>query len=75
MVKTVFAGGFVWDGMADHRVTADVLVEGDRIVTVGAIAPRQAEDARRIDATGATLIPGMVDAHGASGLPGSHLRL
>jgi len=69
VVKTVFAGGFVWDGMADHRVTADVLVEGDRIVTVGAIAPRQAEDARRIDATGATLIPGMVDAHGHLSFP------
>ena len=69
VVKTVFAGGFVWDGMADQRVMADVLVEGDRIAAVGSITPGQAEGARRIDATGATLIPGMVDAHGHLSCP------
>jgi imidazolonepropionase-like amidohydrolase len=69
VVKTVFAGGFVWDGKADQGVMADVLVDGDRIVAVGSIAPGQAESARRIDAAGATLVPGLVDAHGHLSFP------
>jgi len=68
-MKLHFAGGFVWDGKADQRIMADVLVDGDRIVAVGSLAPGQTEGARRIDAAGATLIPGMIDAHGHLSFP------
>ena len=47
-------------GMGDLPV-GDVLVEGDRIV---AVAPAIAtEDARRIDARGMIVIPGLINAH------------
>ena len=62
-MKLHFTGGFLWDGVADHRVAGDVLVDGDRVVAVGTIAPALVDGAQVIDARGATLIPGMVDAH------------
>ncbi len=40
---------------------ADVLIEGDRIVAVGAALP--ADGARVIDATGDIVIPGFIDTH------------
>ena len=39
---------------------ADILIEGDRIVTVGRPA---VEDCQRLDATGFLIVPGLVNAH------------
>jgi imidazolonepropionase-like amidohydrolase len=55
----------VWDGVSDRaRDEAVVVVSGQRIVAVGAAnevhVPR---DATAIDLPGATLIPGLIDAH------------
>lgn len=55
---------------------AYVLIEGERIVSVGTIAPK---DVTMIDMTGYTLLPGLIDAHGhtldnpASQSPGDFL--
>ena len=68
-MKTLFADGFVWDGRSDSRIEADVLIDGDRIVAVGDVPPALAQGARHIDARGATLIPGMVEAHGHLSFP------
>jgi imidazolonepropionase-like amidohydrolase/Tol biopolymer transport system component len=43
---------------------ATIVIEGDRIVAVGPAATTQVPSgARRIDATGKTIMPGLVDAH------------
>ena len=47
---------------ADRRRTADVAVEGGRIVAVEERLPESA-DAREVDATGLLVLPGVVDVH------------
>ena len=63
-IKTLFVNGQVWDGEADRAVAADVLVDDRRITAVGSPGSVLREDARIIDATGTTIMPGMVEAHG-----------
>lgn len=41
----------------------DVLVEGNRIVTVGHVGSEEGRDARVIDASDSVLLPGMVNTH------------
>lgn len=56
------SGGDVVDGSGAPRRRADVLVRGDRIVVVGDVDP--AVKARvEIDAHGAVVTPGFIDAH------------
>jgi imidazolonepropionase-like amidohydrolase len=69
--RTQFRNGYLWDGKSDQRVQMDVLVEGDRIAAIGAPGSLNAADALTIDARGATLIPGMIDAHGHLSFPES----
>ena len=56
----VIRGGTVVDGTGHAPVRADVAIDGDRIVAVGAL-----EDGgrREIDAGGAYVTPGFVDVH------------
>lgn len=51
------------DGNGDGPVEADVVVRGGRIVAVGAGARRGHEAARTLAAAGASLLPGLIDAH------------
>ncbi|MEJ0045285.1 MAG: amidohydrolase family protein [Rhodospirillales bacterium] len=70
MKATLFSNGHVWDGISDSRYEAELLVQGDRIAAVSRRAGEfSGLDARRIDARGATLIPGLVDAHGHLSFP------
>lgn len=67
-MKTVLiAGGNVIDGTGSApQLNTDVLIKGDRIVGVGknlAIDPVDNASAERIDATGLTVMPGLIDAH------------
>lgn len=48
---------------APARTGESVLVEGNRITSVGPDAAPTADDVRRIDATGKTLMPGLIDCH------------
>ncbi|MEM9465765.1 MAG: amidohydrolase family protein [Actinomycetota bacterium] len=60
MHDLVIRSGTVVDGTGAAPVTADVAIDGDRIVAVGAVE----EPARRdIDADGALVTPGWVDVH------------
>ena len=61
--RTLFKGGIVvtMDADVPNLATGDVLVEGDRIVAVGASV--QADGAEVIDATGNIVMPGLIDAH------------
>ena len=60
MHDLVIRGGKVVDGTGAAARTADVAIDGDEIVAVGAV-----EDAGRqeIDADGALVTPGWVDVH------------
>jgi N-acyl-D-aspartate/D-glutamate deacylase len=59
-IDLVLRGGTVVDGSGAPGFTADVAVNGDRIVEVGTVAGR---GKREIDATGLTVTPGFVDVH------------
>ncbi|MBK7951755.1 MAG: amidohydrolase family protein [Deltaproteobacteria bacterium] len=62
-MKTLLRGGLVVDGTLAPARAADVLLEGDRIEAVGAIAPSDARDARVVDCTGQVVAPGFIDVH------------
>lgn len=64
----LITGGSVISGTGDARTPpADVLIEGDRIVAIGDEATKLAATAgaatEHIDATGLTVMPGLIDAH------------
>jgi len=53
-------GGSVIDGTGAGAREATVVIDGDRIGSVGAAVPGAA---RRIDVSGRTVMPGLIDAH------------
>lgn len=61
----LIAGGQVVDGCGTPPRQADVLIGGERILAVGPAAslPACPPDVPRIDATGLTVMPGLIDAH------------
>ncbi len=63
--QILITGGSLIDGTgADARAATDVLVEPDRIVAVGKAAAGLADaDAAVIDASGKTVMPGLIDSH------------
>lgn len=59
-------GGTVVDGNLQPARLADVLVEGEHITAVGSEASdraRHLQGVQRIDASGMTVMPGLIDAH------------
>jgi imidazolonepropionase-like amidohydrolase len=56
-------GGRVWDGSGRPAFPADVLIRADRIAQVGPGLSQAAGAAARIDVSGHTVIPGLVDGH------------
>jgi imidazolonepropionase-like amidohydrolase len=59
-VRTVFRGGAVFDGTGSLPSAGDVVVEGDRVVEVG--APGLDGD-EAIDCDGLVVLPGLFDCH------------
>lgn len=60
MHDVVIRGGVVVDGTGAEPVAADVAIDGDKVVAVGRVAGRGAEE---IDARGQIVTPGFVDIH------------
>jgi imidazolonepropionase-like amidohydrolase len=58
-MRTVFAGGLVFDGTGAMPVEADVAVEGEWIVEVG----RGLDGDEAVDVSGMTVLPGLFDTH------------
>jgi imidazolonepropionase-like amidohydrolase len=61
--RIVLRGARVFDGESADLRDATVVIEGDRIASVGGGAAVAAGDAKVIDLTGLTLLPGLIDAH------------
>src|SRR5882757_7787068 len=59
MKRTLISGGQVFDGSGAAPVTADVVVEGERIVALGS----GLDGDEVVDATGQTVVPGLFDCH------------
>ena len=59
MDRVVISGGRVVDGTGAPAIVADVAVQGDRIVEIGA----HLRGDRRLDATGCVVAPGFIDIH------------
>jgi len=57
---TALVGGTVIDGTGAPARKATVVIDGDRIASVGPVVP---EGARRVDVSGRTVMPGLIDAH------------
>ena len=64
MESTLFTNVRILDGSGAAPYAGSVLVEGKRIKHISrSSAPVSAGDAMQIDAAGATLMPGMCEAH------------
>jgi imidazolonepropionase-like amidohydrolase len=64
VTKTLLVGGTVIDGTGAAPVSStDVLLDGDRIVSVGAGITADGPDVRTVDVTGLTVMPGLIDSH------------
>ena len=62
--ETLFRGATLYDGTGADPIEADLLVRDGRIAAIGSAARGSAgSDARRIDADGLALMPGIVDLH------------
>jgi imidazolonepropionase-like amidohydrolase len=66
MARTLFTNVSVLDGSGAVPFAGQVLVDGNRIAAVAAMGEPigAADGAQRIDGGGATLMPGLVEAHG-----------
>ncbi|KEQ54381.1 metal-dependent hydrolase family protein [Sphingobium chlorophenolicum] len=67
--RIMFRGGKVWDGRADSAVEADLLVEDGVVRAVDRGGLSAVGEALEIDASGGTMIPGMIEAHGHLSFP------
>lgn len=66
MAHVLLEGGSVIDGTGAPPQAASVLIVGDRIAAVGAEADARVDtfaDVERVDVTGCTILPGLVDTH------------
>jgi imidazolonepropionase-like amidohydrolase len=63
MAGTLFANVRIIDGSGAEPFTGHVLVDGNRIKSVGRERPAAASEAFVVDGSGATLMPGLVEAH------------
>src|SRR5689334_19638924 len=73
MPRTLYRDAALADGAGpDLRVGVSVLVEDDRIVWIRAVdaLDEALDDVEIIDASGCTIVPGLVDSHSHLTLPG-----
>jgi imidazolonepropionase-like amidohydrolase len=69
MDRTLIAGATILDGSGTAPFPGDVLVEGQRIIAVQRGGGLSRGDARVVEGTGCTLMPGLVEPHGHVSYP------
>ena len=60
-MSTLILGGTVYDGLGSPAKNSDVLIDGQRIVSVGASISAPADCI--VDASGKVVCPGFIDIH------------
>jgi imidazolonepropionase-like amidohydrolase len=63
MARLVFTNGLVFDGGGAAPAPGEVVVEGDRVVEVRDGWRAEHGDDQVVDATGCTVMPGMIESH------------
>ncbi len=63
MAATLFTNVQIIDGTGEPPFPGQLLVEGNRIKQIGRDAPIEAPEAALVDGGGATLMPGLIEAH------------
>lgn len=61
--RRIIENGTLIDGLGNPPRKAAVVIEGERILSLGDAPPEAAGPVERIDAAGLTLMPGLIDAH------------
>jgi imidazolonepropionase-like amidohydrolase len=61
VTRTLFTGGDLFDGTGGDPRPADVVVDGERIVSVGAAGTGDGDQS--VDLAGRTVLPGLFDCH------------
>jgi imidazolonepropionase-like amidohydrolase len=62
-MPVLFNGGLVFDGTGQMLTDHAVMVEGDSIVRVAPTAEFSGYEGARVDTSGGTLLPGLIDCH------------
>jgi imidazolonepropionase-like amidohydrolase len=71
MTRTVYRGAALADGTGPELVMdVSLLVDDDRIVSIGPADDEPPAGAEVVDCSGATVVPGMVDSHSHLTMPG-----
>ncbi|WP_181803369.1 amidohydrolase family protein [Streptomyces shenzhenensis] len=63
MTRTLFTGGLVFDGTPTAPQPGEVVIEDDRIVEVRPGGTGSTDADRIVDASGCTVMPGLVESH------------
>lgn len=59
MTKTILTGATIFDGLGTEPYMADIAIAGERIVEIGV----GLQGMHVVDVTGASILPGLIDAH------------
>lgn len=62
-METLFTGGLVFDGRNEPAPGMAVLIEGERVSKIAPAEHFADFQGRRVDTSGATLMPGLIDCH------------
>ena len=63
LMKTLYSGGLIFDGSGNLLENHGVLIDGERISSIAPIGEFEGYSGEKIDTSGGTLLPGLIDCH------------